>query len=240
MSNAELPPHTVRAFDQDIARIRSLILECGVLASRQLNDAVGAMIRRDATTANEIELLDGQVDALQAAVEVEALNTISRRSPQADDLRNFVSAIKVVGSLERVGDYAKNIAKRTIAISEIIPSDLEAEIPLIARQVTAMVDDAVKAYIERDAELASDIIQRDALVDKSYNKLFGTILRYMDESGDRNAYGAHLLFVTKNLERVGDHATNIAELAYYNVTGSPMGHRSNAGTAYKPVARKVG
>ena len=236
MTGSALPPHTVHAFDADMNRIRALVQECGTLATRQVNDAVAAMMRRDLAVAGAIEMLDEQVDALQAAAELEAINTISRRSPQADDLRELISAIKIVGDLERIGDYAKNIAKRTAVIAETATIEPAILIPTIAELVTGMVDDAIKAYIERDVDLAMAVIQRDRSVDDFYNSLFRSLLVYMIESPQQTTQAAHLLFVTKNLERVGDHATNIAELVYYSVTGSPFGRRRDMGSAYEAVA----
>jgi phosphate transport system protein len=236
MSQDQLPPHTLRAFDMDMLRIRDLIRQCGALASRQIADAVEAMLHRDVASATSIAAIDEQIDALQAVIELDALNTISRRSPQADDLRELFSAIKIVGDLERVGDYAKNIAKRTVALAGTALAEPETAMPQIAHMVTGMVDDAVRAYIERDADLARDVIERDAQVDEAYNELFRSTVLTIAESADRIAHGAHLLFVGKNLERVGDHATNIAEITYFSVTGHSIGARVNSTSVYDPVA----
>ncbi|WP_343608787.1 phosphate signaling complex protein PhoU [Novosphingobium sp.] len=234
MSEEILPPHTLRAFDSDISRIRNLIRTSGDLAARQISDAVEALVRRDIESAAEIAANDGQLDALQSAVELDAINTISRRSPQADDLRELFSTIKIVGDLERVGDYAKNIAKRTVALAEAPVAPSEGDIPTIADMVSVMVEDAIRAYIERDADLARDVIERDGVVDEAYSALSRAILQDITETGadqvERIAHGAHLLFVAKNLERVGDHATNIAEITYYSLTGISMGARATAGT----------
>jgi phosphate transport system protein len=235
MSQDQLPPHTLRAFDMDMLRIRDLIRQCGALASRQIGDAVEAMLRRDTAAAGAIAAIDEQIDALQGVIELDALNTISRRSPQADDLRELFSAIKIVGDLERVGDYAKNIAKRTVAIADTAVVDPENALPQIAVMVTGMIDDAIKAYIERDADLARDVIERDAQVDQAYNDLFRATVLTIADNAERIALGAHLLFVGKNLERVGDHATNIAEITYFSVTGQTIGTRVNA-SAFDPVA----
>ena len=237
MSQDQLPPHTLSAFDMDMLRIRDLIRQCGALASRQISDAVEAMMQRDVAAAGAIAAIDEQVDALQAVIELDALNTISRRSPQADDLRELFSAIKIVGDLERVGDYAKNIAKRTVALSGTAVAQPETAMPQIARMVTGMVEDAVKAYIGRDADLARDVIERDAKVDEAYNDLFHSTVLTIAESTDRIAQGAHLLFVGKNLERVGDHATNIAEITYFSVTGRTFGTRVNSTAIYEPVGK---
>lgn len=236
----DLAHHTVLAFDEDIARIRNLIRACGSLASGQIVDAVDAMTRRDIVAAGRIEAIDAQIDALQAAIELEALTTISRRSPQADDLRELFSVIKIAGDLERVGDYAKNIAKRTVAIARTSTGEPEAEIFAIAVMVASMIDDAIKAYSDRDADLARNVIERDSAVDEAYNALFQSQLAHITGSAERAAHGAHLLFVAKNLERVGDHATNIAELTYFSVTGSSIGPRKNTATVYEPIDGHIG
>jgi phosphate transport system protein len=231
----QLPPHTLRAFDLDMGRIRDLIRQCGSLAARQIGDAVEAMMGRDVNAAGAIAAIDEQIDALQAVIELDALNTISRRSPQADDLRELFSAIKIVGDLERVGDYAKNIAKRTVALSGTAVAEPEADMPRIARMVTGMIDDAIKAYIDRDADLARAVIERDAQVDEAYNELFRATVGTISQGAEGIAQGAHLLFVGKNLERVGDHATNIAEITWFSVTGLPYGTRVNSTAIYEPV-----
>ncbi|MDE1915621.1 MAG: phosphate signaling complex protein PhoU [Sphingomonadales bacterium] len=236
MAQDQLPPHTLRAFDMDILRIRDLIRQCGTLASRQVGDAVDAMLRRDTAAAGAIAAIDEQIDALQGVVELDALNTISRRSPQADDLRELFSAIKIAGDLERVGDYAKNIAKRTVALAATTVVDPESALPRIAAMVTGMIDDAVKAYIERDANLARDVVERDVQVDQAYNDLFRATVLTISESADHIAQGAHLLFVGKNLERVGDHATNIAEITWFSVTGQTMAARSTEASAFDKVS----
>jgi phosphate transport system protein len=236
MTHAERPPHTVRAFDEDIDRIRSIIQRCGDLASRQVLDAVGAMMRRDLAAAGTIEMLDEQVDELQAEAEQEAISTIGRRAPLADDLRDIIAAIKIAGELERVGDYAKNIAKRTPAIAETATVEPAIIIPTIAELVVSMIRDALSAYQNRDVDAAMEVIQRDRSVDEFYNSLFRSLLVHMIESPQQTTQAAHLLFVAKNLERVGDHATNIAELVYYSATGRAAASRKHeTGTAYESV-----
>jgi len=220
MSN-ERTPHTLKATDEDMERIRSLIQQCGTLAAGQIRDAINAMMRRDVATAGMIEMLDEKVDALRDEAEREAIATIGRRAPLAEDLREMVSAIKIAGELERVGDYAKNIARRTPAIAETPTVEPAVLIPTITELVVGMIDDAVRCYMDRDVDLALEIIQRDRSVDEFYDSLFRSLLVYMIENPQTTTQAAHLLFVAKNLERVGDHATNIAELVYYSATGEP-------------------
>lgn len=228
--------HTLHSFDEELDRIRGLVRETSELAGKQIIAAVDAMVRRDLGDAVAITLADERIDQLQAEAEQQAISTIGRRAPLADDLREIISAIKIVGELERVGDYAKNIAKRVPVIAETAPVEPAIIIPEIARLVVQMIEDAIRAYIDRDAELATHVIQRDRSVDDFYNSLFRSLLVYMIENPQQTTQSAHLLFVAKNLERVGDHATNIAEMVYYSATGQMIASRARgAGTAYEPV-----
>jgi phosphate transport system protein len=218
----ERHPHTVKAFDEDLDRIRTLVIECGTLASRQVRNAVAAMVQRDVAQAGVVEMQDGMIDALQADAERDVISTIGRRAPLAEDLRELISAIKIVGDLERVGDLAKNIAKRTPEIVESASIEPVIMVPAIAELVAGMIDDVLKAYINRDVDLALEIIQRDRGVDEYYNSLFRSLLVHMIEDPHNTTPSANLLFVAKNLERVGDHATNIAELVYFTATGETL------------------
>lgn len=218
--------HTIHSFDEELNRIRDLVQEAGVLAGRQILDAVHAMVRRDQDEAIKIALADERIDQLQIETEQQAIATISRRAPMADDLREIISAIKIAGELERVGDYAKNIARRVPVIAETAPVEPAIIIPEIAKLVVRMIDDALKSYKNRDAELAMNVIQRDRSVDEFYNSLFRSLLVYMIENPQQTTQSAHLLFVAKNLERVGDHATNIAEMVYYSATGTMIASRT--------------
>jgi phosphate transport system protein len=231
-------PHTIQAFDDDLNAIRALVRDEGDLAASQVLAAVDAMVRRDLAAAIEINMVDERVDQLRSDAEQLAITTIGRRAPMADDLREIIAAIKIAGELERVGDYAKNIAKRIPAIAETSTVEPAVMIPNIAELVVTMVRDAITCYLTRDADLAVEVIQRDRSVDGLYNSLFRSLLVYMIENPQRTTQSAHLLFVAKNLERVGDHATNIADMVYYSVTGQMAEQRLNpVGSAYEPIVQ---
>jgi len=217
--------------------IRDLIRQSGQLGGRQLLGAVDAMVRRDPDAAVAIVTADEEIDRLRAEAEQQAISTIGRRAPMADDLREIISAIKIAGELERVGDYAKNIAKRVPVIGETAPVAPAAIIPEMARLVVRMIDDVIAAYISRDVALATQVIEADIAADEFYNSLFRALLVHMIENPQQTTQSAHLLFVAKNLERVGDHATNIAEMVCYSATGEASTSRApSAGAAYQPLA----
>ena len=229
--------HTLHSYDDELTRIRELVSQTGELAAKQVLAAVDAMMHRDLDAAVAIVLADERIDQLQAEAEQQAISTIGRRGPMADDLREIISAIKIAGELERVGDYAKNIAKRVPVIAETAPVEPAIIVPEIARLVAQMIDDTMRCYMERDTERAINVIQRDRAVDEFYNSLFRSLLVYMIENPQQTTQSAHLLFVAKNLERVGDHATNIAEMVYYSATGDVVTSRARTtGVAYEALA----
>lgn len=230
------PRHTLHSYDEELDHIRDLIRRSGQLAGRQLLGAVDAMVRRDFVGAAAIVAADEEIDRLQATTEQQAISTIGRRAPMADDLREIISAIKIAGELERVGDYAKNIAKRVPVIGETAPVAPAVIVPEMAKLVVRMIDDAIAAYIDRDVALAKQVIEADTAADEFYNSLFRSLLVHMIENPRQTTQSAHLLFVAKNLERVGDHATNIAEMVCYTATGEPGASRaSTSGAAYEPL-----
>ena len=214
--------HTIKAFDDDLDRLRALIGEMGGLAERAIGEAMRCLVERDAEGAARIVQDDRKIDALEAETERRAVQLIALRAPMAGDLREVVAALKISGVVERIGDYAKNIAKRVRLLesgSKIEPLSL---MPEMARIATEMVRDVLKAFVERDAEAALRVIERDRAVDDFYDSLFRALLTHMMENPHNIGQAAHLLFVAKNLERVGDHATNIAEMVYYAATGEQM------------------
>ena len=214
--------HTIKAFDDDLDRLRALINEMGGLAEQAIGEAMRCLVERDAEGAARIVQDDRKIDALEAETERRAVQLIALRAPMAGDLREVVAALKISGVVERIGDYAKNIAKRVRLLesrSKIEPLSL---MPEMARIATEMVRDVLKAFVERDAEAALRVIERDRAVDDFYDSLFRALLTHMMENPHNIGQAAHLLFVAKNLERVGDHATNIAEMVYYAATGKQM------------------
>ena len=228
--------HTVKSFDSEISQLRGLIAEMGGLAEVAIRDAIDALVRHDDELARQVVAADARLDALEAEVDRLAVRTIALRAPMADDLREIISAIKIAGELERVGDYAKNIAKRVPVIGETAPVAPAVIVPEMAKLVVRMIEDAIAAYIGRDVALAKQVIEADTAADEFYNSLFRSLLVHMIENPQQTTQSAHLLFVAKNLERVGDHATNIAEMVCYTATGEPGASRaSTAGAAYEPL-----
>ena len=184
-----------------------------------------ALVRHDSEAAQRVVEDDRKIDALEAQVDQLAVQIIALRAPMADDLREVVAALKISGVVERIGDYAKNIAKRSAAVegrSRIEPLTL---LPAMSEIAAAMVHDVLDAYAARDAEKASAVIARDQKVDNFYDSIFRNLVSHMMENPTTISSAAQLLFVAKNLERIGDHATNIAEMVHYAATGTHPAER---------------
>ena len=216
--------HTVKAFDQELDQLRATICEMGGLAEAAIRESMQALIRRDAAAAAGVVERDKKIDALEAEVERQAVQIIALRAPMADDLRDVVAALKIAGVVERIGDYAKNIAKRVSSVedSKIRPWSL---LPEMARIAGEMVQQVLDAFAARDAEKAAAVCERDVAVDDFYNSIFRALLTHMMENPHNITPATHLLFVAKNLERIGDHATNVAEMVYFAATGEHLADR---------------
>ncbi|MEA1014638.1 phosphate signaling complex protein PhoU [Sphingomonas sp. LY54] len=217
--------HTVKAFDQDLDQLRASIAQMGGLAEAAIAEAMRALVDRDTEAANRVVENDKKIDALEAEVERNAVQLIALRAPMADDLREVVAALKIAGVVERIGDYAKNIAKRVHIIegsSKIEPLSL---LPEMARIVAEMVRNVLDAFAARDAQKAVAVCERDRAVDDFYNSIFRTLLTFMMENTHNITAATHLMFIAKNLERMGDHATNVAEMVYFAATGEHMAER---------------
>ncbi|MBK9589162.1 MAG: phosphate signaling complex protein PhoU [Sphingomonadales bacterium] len=217
--------HTVKSFDDDISQLRGLIAQMGGLAEVAIQGAMTALVRHDSAAAQRVVEDDRKIDALEAQVDQLAVQIIALRAPMADDLREVVAALKISGVVERIGDYAKNIAKRSAAVegrSRIEPLTL---LPAMSEIAAAMVHDVLDAYAARDAEKASAVIARDQKVDNFYDSIFRNLVSHMMENPTTISSAAQLLFVAKNLERIGDHATNIAEMVHYAATGTHPAER---------------
>ncbi len=212
--------HTVRSFDEEIARLRGLIAEMGGLAELSAQEAVHALIHRNLELADAVVMRDKKLDALEAEVDRLAVRVIALRAPMADDLREVVAALKIAGMLERIGDYAKNIAKRVERIEVSKAFEPLTLLPAMAEVATDMVHDVMTAYAARDAALALDVIERDAKVDAFYNSIFRNLVSHMIENPSTISSAAQLLFITRNLERIGDHATNVAEMVHFAALGT--------------------
>ncbi len=217
--------HTVKAFDADLGQIRGLVSEMGGRAEAAINDSIRALARSDLDAAARIVEDDRKIDELEAEIERQVIRLIGLRSPVADDLREAIAALKISGVIERIGDYSKNIAKRVPMLSEMRASEPLTILPAMASTVSELVRAALDAYAARDAEAAIEVCRADRQVDDFYNTLFRTLLTYMMENPSAITPSAHLLFIAKNLERIGDHATNVAEMVYFAATGEQLTER---------------
>ena len=215
--------HTVKSYDRELDTIERLIAEMGGIAEKMVVEAVDALANADTVLAHQVIAADPRLDALQREIEDLAVMTIARRQPVAVDLRELIAAIRVAGDLERVGDLAKNIAKRTIKIG------VESRVPRaivgirhMNEVATELMKDVLDAYAQRDAERAREVWARDVDLDALEDSVFRDLLTHMMEDPRNISFCAHMLFCSKNIERIGDHATNIAETVVYLVTGQTM------------------
>jgi phosphate transport system protein len=229
--------HTVKSFDDDIAQLRAVISRMGGLCETQIADAVDALVSRNIDAARVVIDGDRRLDQLEAEAEMLAVRIIALRAPLADDLREIVAALKIAGVLERIGDYAKNIAKRTTVVAQSQPVGPAVIIPEMARIVVEIIRDTMDAFVDRDALKSVALLSRDQQVDEFYNSLFRSLLTFMMENPHYITPSTHLLFVAKNLERIGDHATSVAEMVHFSVTGQRPAERPRndfASTVYSP------
>jgi len=211
--------HTIKAFDEDLDRLRALISQMGGQAEHAIRESLRCLVQHDLDGAAKIVEDDKKLDALEIETERRAVQLIALRAPMATDLRDVVAAMKISSVVERIGDYAKNIAKRVPLLEASHPIEPLSLLPEMGRMATEMVHDVLNAFVERNAEAAERVIERDKAVDDFYNSIFRTLLTHMMEKPHNIGQSAHLLFIAKNVERVGDHATNIAEMVYYAATG---------------------
>jgi len=217
--------HTLKAFDEDLDRLRALISQMGGLAEHAIGEAMRCLVQRDVEGAQRVVTDDKKLDVLEVETERRAVQLIALRAPMASDLRDVVAALKISGVVERIGDYAKNIAKRVPQLDNVGKIEPLSLLPEMARIATGMVHDVLDAFLERDAQAAVRVCERDDAVDDFYDSIFRALLTHMMQNPQSIGPSAHLLFVAKNLERVGDHATNIAEMVYYAATGEHMTDR---------------
>ena len=223
--------HTIKAFDDEIDRLRGLIAEMGGRAEAAIENAMLALQRQDLALAAEVVEGDKRIDAIEAEVEKLVIEVIALRAPMANDLRDVIAALKIVSVIERIGDYAKNIAKRVplIATNKRLLEPMSL-LPSMGQVAAEMVHDVLNAYAARDPDLAQAVVDRDAVVDDFYNSVFRTLVTFMVENPKTISECAQLLFVAKHIERIGDHATNVAEMVYYAATGQTMPERERGGT----------
>src|SRR5665213_2197038 len=218
--------HTLKAFDEDLHELRALISQMGGLAEHAIRESMRCLMQRDLEGAEKVVGMDRRLDELENEAEGKIVRLIALRAPMADDLRDAVAALKITGVVERIGDYAKNIAKRVPMLDEASEIEPIALLPEMARIATEMVHDVLNAFVRRDAAAAQAVCERDRAVDDFYNSIFRALLTFMMENPQNITQSAHLLFVAKHLERIGDHATNIAEMVYYAATGERLTDRA--------------
>jgi len=214
--------HTVATYDDELNELRSTVAEMGGLAEQQLSAAVDALQSRDPDQARAIIADDRRIDGYEVKVDELVVQLIARRGPVADDLREIIAGLKIAAMLERIGDVAKNIAKRVSVIVREDPIKPAGSIPQMADEARKMVNTVLDAYVERDSEKAMAVWLADQRVDALYNSIFREMLTYMMESPKTITAATHLLFIAKNIERVGDQATNIAEVIFFAIEGEVL------------------
>jgi phosphate transport system protein len=214
--------HIVKSFAQELQRLSNLVNQMGGVAEAQVEASVQAVVRRDANLASQVMRADLRIDEYEKAIDAETLRLLALRQPMASDLREIISALKIAADVERIGDYAANIAKRSIALAQVPATRPAAAVPRMGRLVQEIMKDVFDAYTERDVEKAVNAWQRDQELDDLYTSMFREVLTYMMEDPRNITPCTHLLFIAKNLERIGDHATNIAETIHFLVVGRPL------------------
>ena len=215
--------HTVKSYDEELNRLQHGIAEMGSLAESELQNAVQALVRRNADLGHQIVLDDVRIDELEQHATAQVVRLLALRQPMASDLREIVAALKISSDLERIGDYAANIGKRVVALSQTPPFKLPAALPRMGWLAQQNMRDTLAAYAERNPDKALRAWQADEELDETYSSLFRELLTHMMEDPRNIGSCTHLLFIAKNIERIGDHATNIAETIYFMVVGEPIG-----------------
>jgi phosphate transport system protein len=214
-------PHIVSSFDNDLKKVESLVLEMAGLVEVQVKDCVTCLLRQDLELVSSIRASDKRVDKLELDISDMAIRILVQRQPMAQDMRAVVAALKMVSNLERIGDYAKNVAKRASVVTEMVAlGSSEKTITRMSELVQEMIRGVVDAYVSRDIGMADHWREKDEEVDLFHNTLFRELLTYMMENPRNITSCMHLLFIAKNFERMGDHTTNIAEQVHYIVSGS--------------------
>jgi phosphate transport system protein len=217
--------HTLKAFDEDLDQLRATLAEMGGLAEAAIAASIQALTRRDSAAARKIVEADRRIDELEGQAERQAVQIIALRAPMADDLREVVAALKIAGVIERIADYAKNIAKRVHVVEDAGEMKPLSLLPAMASIASEMVRNALDAFAARDSVKAAGVCERDRALDDFYNSIFRTLLTFMMEDPHNITPATHLLFIAKNLERIGDHATNVAEMVYFAATGAHLADR---------------
>ena len=214
--------HIIKSYDEELGRLNRTIVEMGGLAESQLASAIEAVAKRDSALAAQVVAGDAQVDDLERELDNLAIRLLALRQPMARDLREIFAALKIGSDLERICDYAANVAKRSIALAQTPPIQPVHALPRMGTLALALIKDVIDSYVEKDADKALEVWRRDEELDEMYSSLFREFLTYMMEDPRNIGAYTHLLFMAKNIERIGDHATNIAEDLYYLVHGQPL------------------
>ena len=214
--------HIIKSYDEELARLNKMVVEMGGLAESQLAAAIDAVVKRDSTLAARVVEGDAAVDQIERDLDNLAIRLFALRQPMARDLREIFVALKIASDLERICDYAANVAKRSIALSQSPPVQLVHALPRMAQFALLLVKDVIDAYVEHDSDKALAVWKRDEELDEMYSSLFREFLTYMMEDPRNIGLCTHLLFAAKKIERIGDHTTNIAENVYYLVHGTAL------------------
>ncbi len=220
MSTPGTHPHIVKEYDEELARLTGEIVRMGEIAIAQLQAAMDVLERRDSKAAERIVANDEAIDALELEVSNDVLH-LALRGPMARDLREILASLRIASDIERVGDYAANVAKRSMVLNMVPPVAPSRGLAALAEFAIDMLQDVLIAYRERDGDRAMAVRDRDAELDSLYTSLFRELLTYMAEDPRVISPSIHLLFIAKNIERIGDHATNIAENVWFQVHGAP-------------------
>ncbi len=233
--------HIIKSYDEELRRLDNTIMQMGGLAEGQLAAAIEAVMKRDSELAAQVVSGDAQVDQLEHEVDGLVVRLLALRQPMARDLREILAALRIASDLERICDYAANVAKRSIVLNQSPPVKPVYTLPRMVKLAQALTKDVLDSYVARDAGKALIVWARDEELDEMYSSLFRELLTYMMEDPRNITACTHLLFMAKNIERIGDHATNIAETIHFLVTGSPLTQaRPKRDSSNQAVAPPVG
>jgi phosphate transport system protein len=242
----DMAERTVRSYEEELSRLRDTIARMGGLAERQVLEATRALVERDTDLAAEVVQRDAALDALERELDGFCIRLLALRQPMGPDLRLIVAVLKIAHMLERIGDYASNVAKRSIVLASLPPLGSLNGFQRMARLVQENLQGAIDALVQGDAARADEVWAADEPVDQIYNGIFREMLTHMMEDPRNITAATHLLFMAKNLERIGDHTTNIAEVAHYAVRGDslpedrPKGDASAYAVVRPPEGRQDG
>jgi phosphate transport system protein len=214
--------HIIKSYDDELTKLQNSLIAMGGLAEAQLAAAIQAVVKRDSELAAEVVEGDVRVDQLEKEVEALAVRLLALRQPMARDLREIISALKIATDLERICDYAANVAKRSIALNQAPVAKPVFALPRMGKVAQLLIKNVLDAYVQRDPDKAMQVWLGDEELDELYTGLFRELLTYMMEDPRSITAGTHLLFMAKNIERIGDHATNIAETIYFQIHGTPI------------------